>query len=143
MENDPYRKWIEYQKAPEMKWLIIEIDHVKPICMFDVSNGDVSKGSFLLEKTQPLLEGFHQRKVIKYKFLENQLQFIKKSVRNINLSNYMKKGPRKILIDKMSFKPPRKNYPTKKMIYNHIDEKWSIILASFSDFKNSNNKGCR
>ena len=33
-------KWIEYQFTPEMKWLNFEIDHVKPICMFDVSKDE-------------------------------------------------------------------------------------------------------
>ena len=27
---DTYKKWIEYQMTPEMKWKKIEIDHVKP-----------------------------------------------------------------------------------------------------------------
>ena len=39
-------------------------------------------------------------------------------------------------------KPSKKNYPTNKLIHNHIDEIWSIDLADFSDFKISNNKGC-
>ena len=34
---DTYRKWIEFQFTPEMNWLNIEIDHVKSICLFDVS----------------------------------------------------------------------------------------------------------
>ena len=32
--------WIKFQMTPEMTWLIIEIDHVKPICMFDFSKDD-------------------------------------------------------------------------------------------------------
>ena len=36
-----------------------------------------------------------------------------------------------------------KNYPTNKIIYNHIDEIWSIDLADFADYKTSNNKGFR
>ena len=32
-----YEKWIEFQMTPEMNRLIIETDHVKPICLFDVS----------------------------------------------------------------------------------------------------------
>ena len=38
-------------------------------------------------------------------------------------------------------KPPKKNYPTNKIVFNHIDEKWSIGLADRVDYKNSNNKG--
>ena len=55
----------------------------------------------------------------------------------------MKKGLTKIFIDEIYSKPPKKNYPTNKIIYNHIDEIWSIDLADFSDYKTSNNKGYR
>ena len=47
----------------------------------------------------------------------------------------------KIFIDDIYSKPPHKNYPTIKMVYNHIDEFCSIVLADFSDYKISNNKG--
>ena len=36
-----------------------------------------------------------------------------------------------------------RNYPTNKLIYNHIDEIWSIDLAYMIDFKISSNKGFR
>ena len=36
--------------------------------------------------------------------------------------------------------PPKKNYPTSKIFYNHIDEIWSIDLADMIDYKISNNK---
>ena len=36
-----------------------------------------------------------------------------------------------------------KNYPTNKIIYNHIDEIWSIDLADMVDYKISNHKGFR
>ena len=55
----------------------------------------------------------------------------------------MKKDLTKIFIDEIYSKPPRRNYPTNKMVYNHIDEIWSIDLADFSDYKTSNNKGFR
>ena len=55
----------------------------------------------------------------------------------------MKKDLTKIFIDEIYSTPPRKNYPTNKIIYNHIDEIWSIDLADFSDYKTSNNKGFR
>ena len=55
----------------------------------------------------------------------------------------MKKDLRKIFIDEIYSKPPRKNFPTNKILYNHIDEIWSIDLADFSDYKTSNNKGFR
>ena len=49
----------------------------------------------------------------------------------------------KIFVDEIYSKPPRKNYPINKIVYNHIDEIWSIDLADFSDYKTSNNKGYR
>ena len=55
----------------------------------------------------------------------------------------MKKDLTKIFIDELYSKPPKQNYPTNKIIYNHIDEIWSIDLADFSDYKTSNNKGYR
>ena len=53
----------------------------------------------------------------------------------------MKKDLTKIFIDEIYSSPPKKNYPTNKIVYNQIDEIWSIDLADFSDYKTSNNKG--
>ena len=55
----------------------------------------------------------------------------------------MKKDLTKIFIDEIYSTPPRKNYPTNKIVYNHIDEIWSIDLADLSDYKISNKKGYR
>ena len=55
----------------------------------------------------------------------------------------MKKDLTKIFFDETYSTPPRKNYPTNKIIYNHIDEIWSIDLADMIDYKISNNKGFR
>ena len=55
----------------------------------------------------------------------------------------IKKDSIKIFIDEIYSKAPKKNYPTNKIIFNHIDEIWSIDLADFSDYKSSNNKGFR
>ena len=49
----------------------------------------------------------------------------------------------KIFIDEIYSKPPKKNYPTNKIVYNHIDEIWSIDLADMIDYKISNNKAFR
>ena len=49
----------------------------------------------------------------------------------------------KIFVDEIYSKAPLRNYPTNKIVYNHIDEIWSIDLADFSDYKTSNNKGFR
>ena len=53
------------------------------------------------------------------------------------------KGLTKIFIDEIYSSPPRKNYPTNKIKYNHIDEIWSIDLADMIEYKISNNKGFR
>ena len=55
----------------------------------------------------------------------------------------MKKQLTKIFIDDVYSKPPKKNYPTNKIIYNHIDETWTIDLADMIEYKISNNKGFR
>ena len=55
----------------------------------------------------------------------------------------MKKDLTKIFIDEIYSTPPKKNYPTNKVIYNHIDEISSINLADMVDYKISNNKGFR
>ena len=49
----------------------------------------------------------------------------------------------KIFVDDIYSSLPRKNYPTNKVVYNHIDEIWSIDLADFSDYKTSNYEGFR
>ena len=55
----------------------------------------------------------------------------------------VKKDNIKIFIDEIYSKPPIKNYPTNKIVYNHIDETGSIDLADMIDYKISNNKGNR
>ena len=37
IDIETYKKWINIQMSPDMTSDKIEIDHVKPICMFDVS----------------------------------------------------------------------------------------------------------
>ena len=41
----------------------------------------------------------------------------------------------KLFIDEIYSSPPKKNFSTSKIIYNHIDEIWSIDLADFLDYK--------
>ena len=55
----------------------------------------------------------------------------------------MKKDLTKIFIDEIYSKPPKKKYPTIKIIYNHSDDIWSIDLADMIEYKISNNKGFR
>ena len=54
-----------------------------------------------------------------------------------------KKDKNKIFVDEIFSKPPMRSYPTKKILYNHIDEIWSIDLADTIHYKISNNKGYR
>ena len=63
--------------TPDMNWSKIDIDHVKPICMFDVSKDEETKEKFSLKVTQPLLRHDHQLKGTKINFIDYQLQFIK------------------------------------------------------------------
>ena len=49
----------------------------------------------------------------------------------------------KIFIDEIYSKPPKRNYETIKILYNHIDGIWSIDLADMIDYKTSNNKRYR
>ena len=77
IDIDTYRKWIEFQFTPEMNWENIEIDHVKAICLFDVTKDEELKEAFNWKNTQPLLKHDHQKKGIKFNFLDYQLQFIK------------------------------------------------------------------
>ena len=53
MDFDTYRKWIEYQMSPEMNLLNIEIDHVKPVWIYEVSRDEELRETFCLKNTQP------------------------------------------------------------------------------------------
>ena len=55
----------------------------------------------------------------------------------------MKKDLTKFFINEIYSKAPKENYPTNKIIYNRIDEIWSIDLADMIDYKTSNNKSYR
>ena len=72
-----YRRLIEWQMNPEMNWSNIEIYHVQPIYMFDVTKDDDLKEGFNWKSTQPLLKPDLQHKVTNFNFLDYQLQFIK------------------------------------------------------------------
>ena len=77
IDTDLYRKWIEYQMTPEMNWSNIEIDHVKAISLFDITDDEQLTEAFNWKNTQPLLKHVHHQKGIKFNFLYYQLQFIK------------------------------------------------------------------
>ena len=71
MDINLYKKWIEFKMTPEMNWENIEIDHVKPICMFDVTKDEELKEAFNWRNTQPLLKQHHLQKGIKFNFFIN------------------------------------------------------------------------
>ena len=77
IDIDTYKKWLEIQFTPEMNWSNIEIDHVKPICMFDVTKDIELREAFNWKNTQPLLKHDHRQKGIKIDFIDYQVQFIK------------------------------------------------------------------
>ena len=77
IDIDLYRKWLEFQFTPEMNWSNIEVDHIKPICMFDVSDDEQLKEAFNWKNTQPLLKQDNQQKGTNFNFLDYQLQYIK------------------------------------------------------------------
>ena len=56
VDNNIYKRCIDFQMTPEMSWSNIEIDHVKPICMFDVSKEEELKNAFSWKKKQTLLK---------------------------------------------------------------------------------------
>ena len=58
--------------TPNMNWTKIEIDHVKPICMFDLSKDEELKEAFCWKNTQTLLKQDHQRKGIKFNLADYQ-----------------------------------------------------------------------
>ena len=55
----------------------------------------------------------------------------------------MKKELIRTFVDEIYSKPPKKKYETNKIVYNHIDDIWSIDLADMIDYKISNNKAFR
>ena len=52
-----------------------------------------------------------------------------------------KKDNSKVFSHEKYSSPPRKKFPTNKMVCNHTDKIWSFDLADFSVFITSNNKG--
>ena len=55
---------IQHGYAPETNWWKIDIDHVKPIFLFDASNNEESKKNHWLNN-QPLLKKFILKKIKK------------------------------------------------------------------------------
>ena len=72
-----YRKWIEWQMTPEMNWSKIEIDHVKPICMFDISNHEELGECFNWKKHSAVVKRYTSTGGRTFNFVDYQQQFIK------------------------------------------------------------------
>ena len=110
-DNDSYRNRIEFQLTPEMNWLNIEIDHVKPICMLNIYNDDEIRECFNWKKIQTLIKAIDKKEgndffsIISYILL-----------RSINFQLYMKKDNIQTSINETYSKPPGKNYPTNKFL---------------------------
>ena len=68
IDINTYKKWIEFQMTPDMTWDNIEIDHIKAICMFDVSKDEELKEAFNWKNTQPLLKAHHKQRGAKFIF---------------------------------------------------------------------------
>ena len=63
--------------TPDMNWSNLEIDHLKPVCMFIKSKDEELKETFSWKSTQPSLKHDHQLKGTKFSSLVYLLQFTK------------------------------------------------------------------
>ena len=52
----------------------------------------------------------------------------------------MRRDLNKTFIDEIYSEAPKRDYPTNKIIYSHIDKIWNIDLVDMIDYKTSNNK---
>ena len=75
IDINTYKRWIEFQMTPEMNWSNIGIDHVKPICLFNISDDEELKLAFKWKNTEPLLKEVHSQEGVKYILLDYHLQF--------------------------------------------------------------------
>ena len=56
IDVETYQKWIEWQMTPQMNWTNFELDHVKPIWMFDLSKDEELREAFNWRNTQHFFE---------------------------------------------------------------------------------------
>ena len=77
IDIETYRKKIEFLMTPHMNWSKIEIDHVKPICMFGVSDDEVLKLAFNWKDTETFCKVIHSQKCGNFNLLDQQLQLNK------------------------------------------------------------------
>ena len=115
----------------DMDWSNVEVDHIKPICLFDVTKDDELKEVLSWENTQPILKEVHQQKCTEIILLNYQPQFIE-ACQFLKLNE--ERPNQRFFIDEIYSKPP-------KITSNHTDEWGSIDLADMIENKISNNKG--
>ena len=77
IDFETYRRRIEWLMTTKMNWKKIEIDHVKPNCMFDVPKDEELTEAFCWEIIQPSLRKDHQYKGTKFIFTDYHLQLNK------------------------------------------------------------------
>ena len=74
-----------------------------------------------------------KNRIIYNRYVRYQLHFIKVyQFIKINETDITKN-----FIDEIYNTPPRKSYPTKKIVFHHIDEIWSFDLLDFNRLKNN------
>ena len=71
------KKWIYFQKGPEVNWSNIHIDNVKPFCSIDISKDDGMQEACNWKITQHPLTTKNLQPGKKCNLLDYQLQFIK------------------------------------------------------------------
>ena len=86
---------------------------------------------------------FYSKNSSKGSTIDNRLYLLQEVKAKYFLKLNDKKDLTKIFIEEIYSSPLRKNFPTNRIRYNHIDEIWSIDLADFSDCKASNNRRYR
>ena len=122
LDIDAYRMWIEYQFTSAKNWSIYEIDHVRPLHSFDVSNNKK-----LEEASAWKLINHFQNKIIsknrnQYSFVDYQFQFIK-AYQFLTLNE---DGLNRNFTDEINSIPPKKNYPTNKTLLNYVGDTWRM-----------------
>ena len=112
------------------------MDHCLSIASCNLSDENHMKKCFNWVNLRPMYPTENNLKGSKN---DNRLCLLQQ-IKAYKFIKLMKKDLTKIFIDEIYSKPSRKNYETNKIIYNHIDEIWSMDLAEMIDYKISNNK---
>ena len=74
---DSYKKRIEFRLTLDMTGNNIDIDHVKPFSLFDISEEEEMKEAFNWKNTQPLLKEVHRQNRTKHNFLNYRPQYVR------------------------------------------------------------------